>query len=384
MNTYIFNNTVPTEQGMSGSDRRALEYARCFIAKGHQVTLVLPRVALSRYENMKASFLITDNSGEGARLSPLFLVRRIKMAQKACQALKIYPQDIIYSSSDILADSIPALQLKQRNKNARLICGLHLIAPLPWKGFRHAFTKGWQIPRLKDTYYYFSQRYILGQLKRHADLVLVSNSFDRDNLIRNGFRQERVLVCYGAPERDVIAKAASGKKEFDGVFIGRYHEQKGFMDLIKFTREICASKKDFRLALISDIPEKTFSEISNRYNLQKVIVFFGFKNGIDKFAIMKQAKVLICPSYYESFGMVVVEAMSCGLPVLAYDLPIYKAIYPRGMIRVKIGDFKGLTQSLLNLLTDESGRQELSGEALELSKQFSWEKTSEDILQRLT
>jgi len=162
--------------------------------------------------------------------------------------------------------------------------------------------------------------------------------------------------------------------------VGRYHEQKGLIDLIKAAKIVSENKKDFSLALISDIPQETFADLADRYNVRKNIVFFGFKNGKDKFKIMKQSRLLVCPSYYESFGMVIVEAMACGLPVLAYGLPIYSTIYPVGMASVEIGNINELAQSLLSLLSNESARQELADDAYRLSKQFSWEKTAEDIL----
>ena len=99
---------------------------------------------------------------------------------------------------------------------------------------------------------------------------------------------------------------------------------------------------------------------------------------------MKKSRLLICPSYYESFGMVIVEAMTCGLPVVVYDLPIYGMIYPAGMIRVEIGNIDKLAQSVSNLLLDEALRNKMADDAYALSKGFSWEKTIEDIFKRLT
>jgi glycosyltransferase involved in cell wall biosynthesis len=312
------------------------------------------------------------------------LLRRIAIATRICKRVKINPGDVIYSSSDIAADSIPAIRLRRWNKGATLVCGLHLIAPLPLKGFRHVFTKGWQFPRLRDAYYYFSQNYILRQLKKYADFVLVSNALDKDTLIRKGFRDEQVLVCYGAPQWNTIKETPDKEKKFDAVFVGRYHEQKGFIDLIKAVKIISLTKKDFKLALICDISEKAYLNIQNKHKIQNSILFFGFKSGIEKYGIMKQSKLLICPSYYESFGMVIVEAMACALPVVAYNLPTYKDIYHSGMLKADIGNIQELAEKTLSLLLDEPYRQKLSDEAYKLSEEFSWDKTAELIIGRIT
>jgi len=54
----------------------------------------------------------------------------------------------------------------------------------------------------------------------------------------------------------------------------------------------------------------------------------GFRQGAEKVRLLKNAGCFCMPSHYESFGQVAVEAMACGLPVVAYDLAIYDEISP--------------------------------------------------------
>ena len=114
------------------------------------------------------------------------------------------------------------------------------------------------------------------------------------------------------------------------------------------------------------------------------IKFLGFLSGISKFEVLKSSKLLVFPSTYESFGMVAAEGMACGLPVVAYALPVYEEIYPAGMIKAKIGDINGLAQGMLDLLCDDSARENLARQALEVSRAFTWEKTAAQILERVS
>jgi glycosyltransferase involved in cell wall biosynthesis len=383
MHFYILNNSILVKDGMSGSDRRALEYSKYFISKQQQVTLIIPEVAKDRYKNTGVNFIISEYGTADQKPSLLVLLKRSRLAQKACASLTLSKQDVIYSSSDIIADSLPSLALKKKNPQARLICGLHLLAPTPFKGFKNAFTPDLKIPGPREIYYYWMQRFVIGKLRQYADLVLVSNKLDQQVLLDLGLQGQRILVAYGAVDKELIDKAEVSTKKFDVVFVGRAHEQKGFLDLFQIVKLISQEKKDFTLALISDMTKDKLESILETYGIKPNVKFFGFKDGIEKFQIIKQSRLLIFPSYYESFGMVILEAMACGLPVVAYDLPVYRGIFVQGMLTVKIKDMRALSNLVLDLLEDDKKRQALSFSALELSRGFSWARPAENILLKL-
>ncbi len=117
--------------------------------------------------------------------------------------------------------------------------------------------------------------------------------------------------------------------------------------------------------------------------LEQNIEFLGYVGGQCKYGYIKSSKICIFPSYYESFGIVALEAMACAVPVLAYDLPVFREIYTKGMVRLPVGDIKEMAKKAIELIKDEDKRRLIGKEALEISRNFTWDKTAQDILRRL-
>lgn len=386
MKFYILNNGLLNAQGMSGSDQRALSWSKIFASCGHSVTMIIPEAGRERYSGFD-SWITSKNAVKNLGfIAVVYLWRAVKTAGILFGRLKAakIKEAVIYSSSDLLPDSIPALYSKLRIPSLKWISGLHLIAPNPFKGFIKVSSGGWAFPEIKNVYYYFSQRLVLFFMRRHANLVMVSNSIDRDFLLKRGFSSKQVLVTYGAVNWEEINNALQRKDEFSACYIGRFHKQKGFFDLVEAWKIVRAHLPEALLAIIGT--DANMNEIIGRVRkegLSSNIKFLGFLSGSGKFEVLKSSKLLVFPSTYESFGMAAAEGMACGLPVVAYALPIYDEIYPGGMLKAKVGDVNELAKLILSLLSDNSLREKISCQARETSRTFSWDKTARQILERL-
>lgn len=380
MKILILNNGIVSEAGMSGSDRRAIHWSKLF-SDHHDVSVVAPRFAQKRFPRGTQQYHaikkeMTPGLFDYLKRAFLGMILMFRLRNKAF--------DVVYSSSDLLPDAIPALFLKMLTPKIKWISGLHLIAPSPLKGYHQAYAEGRSMPGLKNIYYYITQSFILFFMRHLALLAFVSNHLDKQHLLKKRFKDGQVLVTYGAPEWDQIKQVSVAKAVYDVCFIARYHPQKGYDDLLQSWALVHQQIPDRRLAIIGDIPSDILKAKLSRFGISPdSVTFFGFVDGLRKYKILSQSRILAFPSLYESFGMVAVEAQACAVPVVAYNLPFYKRIYPKGMARIAIGDTGAFAEKIVHLLRHEDERQVMARDASQNAAQFTFEASGRDILNKL-
>ena len=101
---------------------------------------------------------------------------------------------------------------------------------------------------------------------------------------------------------------------------------------------------------------------------------------------MKEAYAFIFPSIHESFGMPLVEAMACGVPVITSNSTACPEIIANAGILVNPLSAEEIKNAIVKLLQDKNLHDELAKNALERAKDFSWEKTArlhEEIFKRI-
>ncbi len=115
-----------------------------------------------------------------------------------------------------------------------------------------------------------------------------------------------------------IARVNRSCEESDLVFAGRLVKEKNVDLIIRAVRILRKSVPDVKCVIIGDGPEKqALVRLSDRLGVGGNIVFKGFlDNHDDVIACMKSSKVFVLPSTREGFGIVVLEANACGIPVV--------------------------------------------------------------------
>ncbi|MGC1377590.1 MAG: glycosyltransferase [Anaerolineales bacterium] len=181
------------------------------------------------------------------------------------------------------------------------------------------------------------------------------------------------------------------------LFVGRIEPLKGLDTLIRAMASIDLHKNECRrcpayLAIIggdpSASPEEMTAEMTSLQQLcrdlhmDRTVVFLG-KRGQDTLPYYySAAEVLVMPSHYESFGMVALEAMACGTPVIVSQVGGLAFLVQDGVTGYQVpgGDSAALGEKLSLLLGNDQARHTMGAQAAEYAQAYRWDKIAGQVI----
>ncbi|MEM3696474.1 MAG: glycosyltransferase family 1 protein [Candidatus Bathyarchaeia archaeon] len=228
----------------------------------------------------------------------------------------------------------------------------------------------------------------LSFLKRTKAIIAVSN-FTAKALRVNGVSAVKIFVSGNAVDVNFINKIASfnGEKRYDGVFVGRIAKEKGVFDLLNLWKKIVEKRNDAKLLIVgSGLEIQAVKEAVVKLGLEKNVFLMRRCSDKELYSLLKSSKVFIFPSLFEGWGIAVAEALACGLPVVAYDIPALREVFGgcKGVFPVPVKNIENMVSKVLEVLKlDEDEWYRLSSYAKVYSERFSWEKVAKKDLEVL-
>ena len=236
--------------------------------------------------------------------------------------------------------------------------------------------------RLKNIINYYLQKKILGFLNSRTDAIIAVSSSVKDFLSQKRLAESNKIVVIP----NAINAGKSVERELSGNndpvigSVGNLNIQKGQKYLIAAMPKILRVFSSAKLEIIGEGEEK--NELSNlilSLGLKKSVKLLGRKEDIKEY--MAKWDVFVLPSVAETFGLVILEAMQAGTPVVASNV---------GGIRDIIKDNKNgllvdsrnpdkLAASIIKILSDPSQANKLSEEASKGLARFDWSNVVKEI-----
>jgi glycosyltransferase involved in cell wall biosynthesis len=215
-----------------------------------------------------------------------------------------------------------------------------------------------------------------------SDQIIVASNFSAKSL--EYYKQKKLnikIIPYGCLKQ-IGTKINTRKinEKLKIIFAGRVVLSKGIQYLIKSLENI---DLPWELEIAGSIPEKP-EEISKKLFLflkDPRCKFLGQISNAQLLQRMRNSHVFILPSLYEGFGQVLLEAMSCGLPVITTENtggPDFIKNNVNGFI-TPIRDTEKTIKILQNLYNNEKFRISISEKALKTSMKFSWDSYQHKI-----
>lgn len=215
---------------------------------------------------------------------------------------------------------------------------------------------------------------------RDKSTIYVATSQDTQRQIREsqGIAIEDVITP-GVPLWAFSHPQENRTKGKSLLFVGRLQRSKGVFELMDIFAELLGAFQDLHLTVVGEgeiLPQ--LNEKARDLNIQEKITFTGSLSHEKLFEYYFKSTLFIFPTKAETFGLVPLEAMACGLPVVTTDLPALRESTGGNAVLLSPEDKDLWVETVKKLMDGSAKRNELSAKGVTWARNFTWEKKAEE------
>lgn len=221
-----------------------------------------------------------------------------------------------------------------------------------------------------------SEKYVarLKNAIRNLDYLVALGPGSRENY-EKWFSDNKKIKIVEIP--NILEKNSDSISTLSGhtlVSTGRMHPVKGFDDLLKVVKKVSEKFPDVKLNLIGGGEEyDTLKEQAKEMKIDDIVNMPGMVSGEEVNKYMIKSDIYVMISHTECFPMVLLEASACGLPLVAFDVPVGpKALIKEGYngYLIKDRDIDKMADRIINLFENQEKMKELGKNAKENVNQY--------------
>jgi glycosyltransferase involved in cell wall biosynthesis len=245
-------------------------------------------------------------------------------------------------------------------------------------------------PRKLGRQIFSTKLLIPSSVENASKIIAVSRSTKNDLMEIFKVPENKIKVIYEGAERNENIKIGD-KKYLKNKFkisndyilyLGTIEPRKNIESLIKACQSLNGNLELVIAGARGWKYEKVFKLIDgyNKKAKKEEIEYLGYVSFEDKIALMKNALCFVFPTFYEGFGLPVLEAMSLGTPVISSNISSIPEIVGETGILVNPYKEEELIEALRKITGDKKLRERLSLAGKERAGEFSWEKCAKETL----
>jgi glycosyltransferase involved in cell wall biosynthesis len=228
-------------------------------------------------------------------------------------------------------------------------------------------------------------------LQAADSVIAVSKSTKKDAMDFYGLDEERIEVIYEGvharfrPAPSDAISVVLRKYGLVGGFIlsvGTIEPRKNLTSLLEAYHVLKNQGTPRRLVIVGKkgwLYADFFRRLSE-LGLEDEVIFPGFVPDDDLPALYSAADLFVFPSLYEGFGLPVLEAMACGVPVITSNTSSLPEVAGEAALLIAPRDIGGLVKAIQLTLADEQTRTEMRDQGVQQAAKFSWEKAARETL----
>jgi glycosyltransferase involved in cell wall biosynthesis len=233
--------------------------------------------------------------------------------------------------------------------------------------------------------YVYAWELLIPRVYRNCRFAAISRS-TKDDLVARGVRGENVDVVLCGLDHDRY-RVVDGVDRFDTptvIHFGRVRKYKAIDVVLDAFGKIREKLPDARLIVVGDGPElPNLVKLSQRLDLGEAVEFTGRLETEKMVELLNRCHLFMNASPKEGWGLTVLEANACGVPVVGSDRPGLKDSILEGETGylVEYGDAQAFAARSLELLTDAVTWERMSRAGLEWARSLTWERTADEMEQ---
>jgi len=252
-----------------------------------------------------------------------------------------------------------------------------------------------RFPELYDFWQCLYLRFVYRFAGRHAKIIITPSEFTKKELTeRYKIKPERIkVVALGYDKnsfhplldheatRNFLAEHQINEPYL--LYVGRLEKKKNIRNLLEAFLAVSAENKNLKLVLVGapGYGYEEFGELIARYPNRLIHLPHLTQREISY--LYSRALSFIFPSWYEGFGLPILEAMACGCPVLASSTSSIPEVAGEAAFYFKPDDKTDMANAIKKIVADGHLRQELIGRGWLRIKNFSWSRCAQETYQIL-
>lgn len=222
-------------------------------------------------------------------------------------------------------------------------------------------------------------------------VVAVSSNTAKDVHERLGIELQRIVVIPNGVEaafqllpfeevKSFREKYLRSPEEICLLNVGSTHQRKNIITVLKVLKTLKDQGLSVRLWRSGGKFMADQIAFIKTHNLEQDILDFGTVDKNTLIQLYNAAHILLAPSFYEGFGLTVLEAMACGLPVITSNVSSLPEVASNAAVLVEPTDIKAISEAVVRLKQNSNYRQTWIAQGFTRAKQLTWKKSAEQLV----
>ena len=215
-----------------------------------------------------------------------------------------------------------------------------------------------------------------------SDIVGALTNWEMEEIMKFGVDKEKVRLMPIGVDLGIFRKNKGNFRKKYGVdgkmilFVGQPIPRKGPEYLVRSMKYVIEKFPECKCVFIGYKPNAEIEKLCHELGLENNIMFIGFLEEEDKIDAYKEADVFVMPTLYEGFGIVFVEAMASGCPIITTNVAGVPEIVEdrKNGLLVKPKDETAIAKAVIKILSEKKMASKFSENNIKKARLYDWNK----------